>query len=233
MFMYVHVAMIDDRSSAKKLWIIGAGGHGKVVTDLARACGYTPIGAVDLDPGSIDRVAEPGGTRVRASQAKFLAHVERHATLPALADAVVVAVGDNRTRLGIHYALASVQRPVLIHPGAIVSPSCVIGSGSVVFAGAVIHAAAVLGEAVIINTRAVVEHDCQLADGVHVSPGAVLCGGVTAEAGVWIGAGSIIIPGVRIGAGATVGAGAVILADVPAGATVVGNPGRIIRSPSP
>lgn len=219
-------------SSAPRLWIIGAGGHSKVLADLARACHYTLVGAVELGADRLGQLAEPGGVRIRATQAEFLAHVALHGALPDDADAVVVAVGDNRARLALHRALASVQRPALVHPQAIVSPSCELGSGTVVFAGAVLQAAAVVGEAAIVNTRAVVEHDCRLGDGVHVSPGAVLCGGVSVDAGAWIGAGSTIIPGVRVGAGATVGAGAVILDDVPAGATVVGNPGRIIRGPS-
>lgn len=219
----------DDRLVPLTLWIVGAGGHGKVVADLARACGFAPIGAVDLRPEALGRVAEPGGTKVCSSQVDFLAHVEREGTLPRRGDAVVVAVGDNNARLTVHRALASVARPVLVHPDATVSPSAVIGAGTVVFAGAVIHAASEIGEAVIINTRAVVEHDCQIGDGVHVSPGAILCGGVRVDAMAWIGAGSTIIPGVHVGARAVVGAGAVVLGDVPAGATVVGNPARLIR----
>lgn len=217
----------------RTLWIVGAGGHGKVVADLVRACGHTPIGAVDLRPEAIGRLAEPLGTRIRIAQADLLAHVERTGALPDDGEAVIIAVGDNRARLGLHRALAAVARPSFIHPQAIVSPSATIGGGTVIFAGAVVHAAAAVGEAVIVNTRAVVEHDCRVGDGVHLSPGAILCGGVTVEDGAWIGAGSTIIPGVRVGAGATIGAGAVILVDVPAGATVVGNPGRIIRRTSP
>lgn len=218
---------------ATTLWIVGAGGHGKVVADLARACGFVPIGAVELRAEVPGRVAEPGGTRVRASQAELLAHVARQGALPEHGDAVIVAVGDNRARLTVHRALAAVLRPVLVHPAATVSPSALPGAGTVVFAGAVINAACKLGEAVIINTRAVVEHDCIVGDGVHVSPGAVICGGVRIDDLAWIGAGSTIIPGVHIGTGAVVGAGAVVLRDVPAGATVVGNPARVIRPRSP
>lgn len=222
-----------DGPGPQKLWIVGAGGHGKVVAELVRACGHAPIGAVDLRPEAIGRLAEPLGTRIRISQADFFAHVERYGALPEEAEAVIIAVGDNRARLAVHRALAAVARPSFTHPQAVVSPSAGIGPGTVVFAGAVVHAAAIVGEAVIVNTRAVVEHDCRVGDGVHLSPGAILCGGVTVEDGAWVGAGSTIIPGVRVGAGAIVGAGAVILVDVPAGVTVVGNPGRIIRRPSP
>lgn len=216
---------MDPRS----LWIVGAGGHGKVVADLARACGFVPIGAVDLNAAAVGRIAEPGGTRVRAAQADFLGHVERHGALPERADAVVVAVGDNRARLAVHRLLAGVPRPSLVHPAAVLSPSATLGAGTVAFAGVVVNAAATVGEAVILNTRVVVEHDCQVGDGVHISPGAVLCGGVSVGAGAWLGAGCTVLPGVRVGAGAMVGAGALIRAEVPAGATVVGNPGRIIR----
>jgi len=222
-----------DGRAPQNVWIVGAGGHGKVVADLVRACGHTPIGAVDLRPEAIGRLAEPLGTRIRISQADFFAHVEQFGSLPEDGEAVIIAVGDNRARLGIHRALAVVARPWFTHPQAVISPSAGIGAGTVVFAGAVVHAAAMVGEAVIVNTRAVVEHDCRVGDGVHLSPGAILCGGVTVEDGAWIGAGSTIIPGVRVGAGATVGAGAVILVDVPAGATVVGNPGRVIRRSNP
>lgn len=228
---------VDARSRTAdlplRLWIVGAGGHGKVVADVARACGLAPIAAAELHPDPHGRVAEPGGTRVLASQAELLAHVERHRALPLEGDAVVVAIGNNHARLTVHRALAAVARPALVHPTATLSPSSAVGPGTVVLPGAVVNAAARVGEAVILNTRAVVEHDCRLGDGVHVSPGAVLCGGVQVDDLAWIGAGSTVIPGVRVGAGAIVGAGAVILADVPAGATIVGNPGRVIRRQSP
>lgn len=232
--MVVCAAMLErEGPGPRRVWIVGAGGHGKVIADLLRALGHAPIGAVDLRAEAVGRLAEPLGTHIRMTQADFLAHVERDGSLPEGGEAVIIAVGDNRARLAVHRALGGVARPALIHPQAVVSPSAAIGAGTVVFAGAVVHAAAAVGEAVIVNTRAVVEHDCRVGDGVHLSPGAILCGGVTVEDGAWVGAGATIIPGVRVGARAMVGAGAVILVDVPAGATVVGNPGRIIRRTSP
>ena len=81
----------------------------------------------------------------------------------------------------------------------------------------------------LVNHGAVVDHECVIGDGVHIAPGATLCGCITVERNVMIGAGSVVLPRVVIGASSVIGAGAVVTKDVPAGTTVVGNPARIIR----
>ena len=79
---------------------------------------------------------------------------------------------------------------------------------------------------VIVNHGATVDHECVLADGVHVAPGATLCGCVTVDAHAMVGAGAVVLPRIRIGARAIVGAGAVVTRDVPADCTVVGSPAK-------
>ena len=96
-------------------------------------------------------------------------------------------------------------------------------------ANAAINPGAEIGKHCIINTASIVEHDCKIADFVHISPNASLAGNVTVEEGAHIGIGSSIIQGVTIGKWAVIGAGSVILKNVPDFATVVGNPGRVIK----
>jgi acetyltransferase-like isoleucine patch superfamily enzyme len=84
-----------------------------------------------------------------------------------------------------------------------------------------------VGCAAIINTGAIVEHDCTVDDGVHLSPGAVLCGTVSVGARSWIGAASVVIQGRRVGSDAIVGAGAVVVHDIPEGVVAFGNPARV------
>jgi sugar O-acyltransferase (sialic acid O-acetyltransferase NeuD family) len=214
--------------SRSRLLIWGAGGHGRVVADLVRACGHELLGFVDADPGKRDQVVEPGGARVVLSEQNLLRAVVEGA-LPEGIDGVALAIGDNRTRLQSLLQLGSLCVPTLVHPSAVVSPSARISRGSVVFPTAVINAGARLGHAVIVNSAAVVEHDCEVAEGAHISPHATLAGGVRVGARSWVGAGATVIQNVVVGTDAIVGAGSAVIRDVPDGATVVGVPARPVR----
>ena len=200
------------------LVIWGAGGHGKVVLDVARGAGrFQHIVFLDDNPArsGLDFCGCPitGGP----------------AELPRFAGAFfIVAVGHNRTRaLCFRRALESGLVPAaLVHPAAIVSPSASIGGGTVVMPGVVINAGASIAENCIVNTGAIVEHDCAIGAHVHISPRAVLGGAVRVAAYAHIGIGATILPGAAVGEEAIVGGGAVVLESAPARRTVVGVPAR-------
>lgn len=212
------------------LW--GAGGHGKVVADLARAAGYEVAGYVNADPASLGRVVEPGGAEVVLTEVQLLELTQRGGPdLPA--DAIGLAIGRNDTRLAKLREVGDLPLPALLHPSAVISPSARIGRGTVVMPRVVINAAAVIGEGVIVNTGAIIEHDCMIGDGAHISPGAVLAGGIRVGVRSWIGAGATVIQGISIGADVVVGAGTVVIRDIPDGTKVVGVPARPVRNTLP
>ena len=199
----------------RRLAILGASGHGKVVADAATAAGWD---ACLFD----DRWPLPEGHWPLLGTTQHL--VERLGEF----DGVIVAIGDNATRLRLHRSLAAqgARLASIVHPRACISPHAELGAGSVVMAGAVVNVDARLGVACIVNTGATIDHDCQLGDGVHVSPGANLSGGVRVGDASWIGVGSCVKQGVTIGGLARVAAGAVVIHDVEDGATVLGCPAR-------
>lgn len=208
------------------LIVFGAGGHGRVVADAARASGkWSSIAFFD------DRwpaVAEFAGCPVLGDLQALVRRIE--AGGPEIGK-VIVAVGDNRRRLDLCHTLmrSGADLATVIHPFTAVSPESRIGAGSVVLAGAVVGPGASLGIACIANTRSSIDHDCVLGDAVHVCPGVSLAGSVSVGEATLIGVGSSVIPEIRIGSGAIVGAGTVVIRDVAAGATVVGSPGREVK----
>lgn len=194
--------------------IFGASGHGKVVAEIAEACGYT-LKAVYDDDSAGKHIFETPATEFQKT------------LLP-----VALGIGSNNARQLVHERLKGegVSIATLIHPSAFISPRAGVGAGTVIMPRVVINAQARIGEGVILNTGCIIEHDCVIGDFSHVSPRAALAGNVVVGARSHIGIGACIIQGVVIEEDVTVGAGAVVIGNVPKGSTVVGNPARIIKS---
>lgn len=210
------------------VWVLGAGGHAKVTADIIRALNFTLTGLVDQLAEMLQVQVDPGGGQVLMTQDNFFTHIATTNSLPHGATYAIVAIGHNAVRLQLSDELGERLAPALIDPRAIISPSARIGDGSTVLPGVIVNAAARIGRAAILNSGCIIEHDCVLADGVHISPGATLCGNVSVGARSWVGAGSTVIPGVTIGEDVVVGAGSTVIRDVPSGAKVVGVPARAL-----
>lgn len=206
----------------KKLFIIGQGGHSKVVTDMVKAQGdYKIIGYLDDYYKEMKRDGE-----LIYAPISFFSCFSKDELIY-----FVIAIGNNIVRKRITEAL---QLPyskyaTIIHPTAVISSSSMIGKGSVVMPYSVVNANSKIGEHAIINTGAIVEHDNLIGDFVHLSPNVTLTGTVHIEEGAHLGAGSTVIPGRIIGSWATVGAGATVVCDIGNGDTVIGTPAKSIK----
>jgi sugar O-acyltransferase (sialic acid O-acetyltransferase NeuD family) len=202
----------------KRLALLGAGGHGKVVADAALASGWDIVEFYDD--------AWPGRTvnghwPVLGDMAALMQRASEY-------EGVAVSIGNCAVRWAKQCALqaAGAKLATIVHPKSWVSPFARLGPGTVVMAGAVINTDAIIGDAGIVNSDATVDHDCKLSHAVHVTPGAHLLGDVAVGAHSWIGVGAVARQGSRIGSNVMVGAGAVVVQDIPDGLTVIGNPAR-------
>lgn len=201
----------------KKIAIIGASGHGKVVADIARLNQYEEI--VFLDDNS--DIVEGGTYKVVGTSREFRNYANRGYDL-------IVAIGNAKIRQQIQDEMESegLCCTTLIHPSTVIAENVEIGSGSVVMANAVINPSTEIGKGCIINTCASVDHDNHIADYVHVSVGAHLAGSVSVGERTWIGIGAVVSNNVEICGDCMIGAGGVVVKDILEEGTYVGVPVR-------
>lgn len=208
--------------SGEPIRIFGAGGHGKVVADLARALGFVVAGFLE---DGVAREGQPFYASHVESWERFLADQGAWAT-----GMLALGIGDNagRERVLQQAETQGLKLVTLVHPRAVVSPTATIGAGTVVLATAVINADARVGRGVILNTGSITEHDAVVADFAHLSPNATLGGGARVGVRAHVGLGAVVLPRLAVGDDARVGAGAVVRSPVAPGTTVVGVPARPI-----
>ncbi len=203
----------------RRLAILGASGHGKVIADAALLSNeWDKVEFFDdahPDIKFVETWSVIGNTNDLIMQANQF-------------QGVVVAIGSNDIRLckQRYLSQSGCQITSIVHPSAIVSPRSTIHQGTVVMAGAVINPFSVIGEACIINTNSVIEHDCILSSGVHISPGCLLAGSVSVGSGSWIGIGASVKQLISICNNVIVGAGAIVVKNIKEQGTYVGNPAR-------
>lgn len=194
----------------KRLVIIGASGHGKVIADIGKKNGYQDI--VFLDDNS--QIRECAGFPV----------IGNVMDANQIDGDKIVAIGDALVREKIQSDIKNVIS--LVHPSAVVSRRVEIGVGTVVMAGAIINSDAIIGDGCIINTGASVDHDCIIDDYVHVSVGVHIAGTVKIGRGTWIGAGATVINNVNIAENCMIGAGAVVVNSIKYSGTYMGVPAK-------
>jgi len=198
---------------SKSIYIYGASGHGLVVADIARACGYDDV--IFVDDGE--------------NKYPSFEDIKRTSGIP-----VAFGIGNNaiRAKLFERVQNSGFEIVSLIHPSAIISSSVTIGKGTVIMPNVVVNAKATIGDGVILNTSCVVEHECMVENFVHISPSVALAGDVKVGKFTHIGIGSNVIQGIIIGKNVIVGGGSMVIRNIDDNQKVVGVPARLISSTS-
>lgn len=140
--------------SKEKLLLVGAGGFGRVVSELARQsfeCAFVDDG-VEIGTVICD-IPVIGST---ANLQEFFAEYKK----------LVIVIGNNNVREHIYDIARSIgySFPNLISPSAYISPYAKIGWGCVILNNAVVQNGSSVGNGVLINPGVEIHHDCIVGD---------------------------------------------------------------------
>ena len=191
---------------SKRIYIYGASGHGLVVADVAKSCGYEDIVFLDDDKSkgflTFDDIKE---------------NRDYH---------IAFGIGNNQIREKLYKKVKEngFFTPILIHPSSIISPSARIEEGTVVMPNVVVNAKAYIGKCVILNSSCVVEHESIIGDFVHISPKVAIAGNVRIGDFTHIGIGSSVIQCLEIGKNSIIGSGSVVVKNIGDFKKAYGNP---------
>lgn len=147
----------QDRGEPEKmnLLILGAGGYGHTVKEIAEKIGvFDQIAFLDDNPAVADAI-------------DTCANAPRYrSTFPC----AYPAIGDCKRRAELIAFLEKedFQVPRLIHPSATLSPSSVIDSGVIIEANATVNAMARIMKGCILSSNALIDRGAVVSEAVHV-----------------------------------------------------------------
>ena len=211
----------------RKIVIIGASGHSKVVADI--------IFSRKRDLNEEIEIVAFLDDNYKGLKYKEIFGIPIVGDLNRIKDFdkenywFVIGIGNNHIRQKLFEKYNKLNYYTAIHPKTTIAKEVLIGEGTVIMANVVINSYSVIGKQCILNTASIIEHDNLIGDYVHISSNAVLCGEVSINNSSWIGAASVVKQQISIGENVIIGAGTVVIDDIEGNCTVVGNPGRIIK----
>lgn len=163
-----------------KLIILGSGGYGHTVADVAIQLGYEITFLDDFIPGH--------------QLAAFVNYIPNPIDNTQQHTYFIPAFGNNEFRLEWIEKLEKngAKLATLIHPSAYVSPTATIQKGTVILPHAIINTDVVVEKGCIINCGAIVDHGCVIEEGCHICLGAIVKGENKIQAKTKIEAGQVI-----------------------------------------
>ncbi|MFI4937139.1 MAG: acetyltransferase [Candidatus Berkiellales bacterium] len=199
-------------NESKHIIILGAGGHASVLIELAISLKKSILGLVAPSDTTVRNYPQ---VKYLGSDDNFHQHFSpNEVNLVNGIGSISVEKNELRQHLFYHFKRMGYSFLTLVHPTAWVASSAQLGEGVQVMAGAIIQPNVHIADNVIINTKASVDHDCEIGHSVHIAPGATLSGGICVKERSFIGVGATLIQGLHIDTGSMIKAGSTIIADV-------------------
>ena len=213
----------SESNSMRPLIIVGAGGHAVSVANVALSAGYKLKGFVDPSKAG-----------------KTLLDVMVFRDILEAGDPYsftwAIAIGDNFTRERVWRELKEkcpdLNFPVLCHHSSVISVFTDIGEGTVLMPQSVVGPNSTVGKFCLLNTRASIDHDCNMHDFSSLAPAAVTGGSVVIGKRSAVSIAAVVKHGLKIGDDTILGANSYLNFDLPSQVVAYGSPAKLIRGRS-
>ena len=208
----------------KHLIIIGAGGMGRCVYELAKnGLGFQQ--EYDIKGFLDDNLTALEGFK---NYPPVLATIKDYKI--ETGDVFACSIGDVPTKVEIVNSLKSkgAEFITLIHKTATIGQNVVIGNGTLIDDGVHIDPDVTIGEQCLLQTQAIIGHDSQIGDYVRIDTHCSLVGGTIVKDRATIFTHAMISHNVTINEDATVGACSFVIKSVKPGISVFGVPAKPI-----
>lgn len=209
----------------KHLIIIGASGFGRDIYEMAiDSVGYNV--EYDIKGFLVHKEEYLGCLESYTSYPQILGTIYNYEIMPD--DVFINSLGDLKTKKETTEYMLSKGAifTSIIHKTAKVSPSTIIGLGSIIEPFAFIGSGAKLGDHCLIQTSSIVGHDCIVGNFSRVDCNSVLTGGAIIGSETVIHTSAVINQKTHVGSNCVVGACSFVIRKVKDGDTVYGNPAR-------
>ena len=208
------------------LLIIGAGGHSRVLIDIAiKMNHFNLIGLIDNQVSIGSKVC---GVPVLGTDLDLQQMFDDNPNLK-----IIVGIADNSIRNKIFLRLKDIFPlncfATLIHPSAQIGVETKIGVGVAIMAGCVINSDSQIGDFTIVNTRASLDHENDLGAFASVGPNVVTGGNVKVGKGTALEISTTVGHNVIIGENSVIGAGSLVLKDCNSNSVYYGVPVKFVR----
>ncbi|RUM39466.1 MAG: transferase [Desulfobulbus sp.] len=216
--------------TGKKIVIMGAGGHARVVADVIQHEGRFQL------VGLIDSFQQAGnvcfGCTVLGGEDDLPELCRKNSI-----SGIFVAVGDNYLRQiitdRILTRLPDLEIITTVHPSAFLGSGVALGEGTVIMPGALVISGSRIGRGCLVNTGSSLDHDSTMEDWSSLGPGAVSGGNVHIRQRTAVSLGARINHGITIGQDCVIGTGSVVVTDIEDGVVAYGVPCRVVRTRQP
>ena len=208
----------------KELVIIGAGGMGRTIYDMARENAgfnkeFTIKGFIDDNLDALEGFK---------NYPPVIGTIASYEVLPN--EVFVCSIGgESRRRCMESIISRGGEFITLIHPTSRIGTNVVIGKGCYVGAYTIIAADAFVDDYNFIQSHTIIGHDVQIGKWNRVDSNVFVVGGVEIGEGCMIHTRAMLNHNVHIGDGAHVGACSFVINNVEPGSTVFGNPARRLK----